>query len=132
MRFRYEDLIVWQKAMQLAQVMYVVTSHLPAADQFGLTTQLRRSSVSIASNISEGQGRLTRGEFRRFLGTAQGSLYEACTQMLLAKRLKYTDETDHRCFSELAADVSNLISALIKTLKPDAATRNLTPETYNK
>ena len=69
----YMDLIGWQKAMELVTEMYRLTKKLPKEEMFGLTSQLRRAAVSIPSNIAEGQGRLSKGEFRVFLGNARGS-----------------------------------------------------------
>ena len=73
---KYRDLIVWQKAKVLACVVYRVTECLPKPELYGLTSQMRRAAVSVASNIAEGQGRLTKGEFVQFLGHVRGSLLE--------------------------------------------------------
>ncbi|HEX7191085.1 MAG TPA: four helix bundle protein [Thermoanaerobaculia bacterium] len=85
----YQDLIVWQRAMDLAEHVYHVTKNFPPQEQFGLTAQLRSSATSVPSNIAEGHGRLTRGELRQFLGIARGSLLELQTQLILSKRLNY-------------------------------------------
>ena len=87
----YRDLIVWQKAMDLTELMYGVTRNFPKEELCGLVSQLRRAAVSVASNIAEGQGRLTTGEFRHFLGLARGSLLEVETQVLLSERLRILD-----------------------------------------
>ena len=83
-----QDLTVWQRAMELAEAVYELTKLFPTEELYGLTSQLRRASVSIASNIAEGRGRSSDGEFRYFLNIAQGSTYEVQTQLLLARRLK--------------------------------------------
>ena len=83
----YRDLIVWQRAMELVVDVYGMTRSFPECERYGLSSQLRRSAVSIPSNIAEGQGRLTRGEFRQFLGHARGSLSEVETQVSIATRL---------------------------------------------
>ena len=75
----YRDLFVWQKAKAFAVEIYRTTDRFPKREIYGITSQLRRASVSVASNIAEGQGRLTAGEFKQFLGHARGSLLEAET-----------------------------------------------------
>ena len=85
----FRDLIAWQKAMKLAIRIYRTTRAFPREEMFGLTAQLRRCAVSIPSNIAEGHGRLTRGEWQQFLGQARGSLLEMQTQMLLSQRLGF-------------------------------------------
>ncbi len=78
--------------MQLTEEIYSLTKTFPKDEIYGLTSQLRRASISIASNIAEGRGRATARDFRQFLNIAQGSTYEVQTQLLLAKRLKIGDE----------------------------------------
>jgi len=80
----YRELSAWQKAMDLAESIYQATRTFPREEQYGLTSQLRRAVISISSNIAEGQGRRSTGEFRQFLGNARGSLFEVETQVLLA------------------------------------------------
>lgn len=83
--FRY--LIVWQRAIELVVQVYRKTADYPVAEKYGLQSQMRRSAVSIPSNIAEGQGRLTRGEFRQFLGIAKGSLAELETELIVSVKL---------------------------------------------
>jgi four helix bundle protein len=83
----FHDLIVWQRAIELTVSIYSLTRSFPKDEMFGLTSQMRRASVSVASNIAEGRGRLNPAEFRQFLGVAQGSICELKTQLLVAKRL---------------------------------------------
>lgn len=85
----YRDLVAWQKAKALAVAVYRATEQFPKHDLYGLTAQIRRAAVSVASNIAEGQGRLTQAEFRHFLGQARGSLLELDTQISIAKDLNY-------------------------------------------
>lgn len=85
----FRDLVVWQRAMQLTVAVYQLTKDFPREEQYGLTNQLRRSAVSIPSNIAEGQGRLTVGEFKQFLGFARGSNFEVQTQLELARALNF-------------------------------------------
>jgi four helix bundle protein len=77
----YQDLLAWQKAMELITEVYRETLRFPPEELYGLTSQMRRTAVSIAGNIAEGQGRVTKGEFIQFLGHARGSLLELETQV---------------------------------------------------
>jgi four helix bundle protein len=88
----YRDLVAWNKAMELVTEIYRVTHAFPKEELFGLVSQLRRAAVSIPSNIAEGKGRISKGEFRQFLGNARGSLAEVETQILIAQNLSYLDE----------------------------------------
>jgi four helix bundle protein len=81
----FRDLQVWQRSMQLTIAVYKLTHEFPREEMFGLTSQIRRSAVSLPSNIAEGQGRLTPGEFRQFLGIARGSNFELQTQLEIAR-----------------------------------------------
>lgn len=85
----YRDLIVWQNAIDLTVCIYELTRSFPKTELYGLTSQIQRASVSIASNIAEGRGRLNAAEFRQFLGVAQGSLFELRTQLLVARKLGF-------------------------------------------
>ena len=82
----YEDLIAWQKAVDLVAEVYRATRSFPKDELYGLTAQLRRAAVSIPSNIAEGQGRLSTGEFKQFLGHARGSLYELNPPLRIAEK----------------------------------------------
>ena len=87
----FRDLVVWQRAMQLTVAVYRLTQGFPREEVYGLTSQIRRSAVSVPSNIAEGQGRLGTGEFRQFLGVARGSNCELLTQLEIAQSLGYGD-----------------------------------------
>ncbi len=113
----FRDLLVWQRAIQLTVAVYRLTRDFPREELYGLTSQVRRSAVSVASNISEGQGRLTAGEFRQFLGIARGSNFEVQTQVEIARALqigdaKLLDEADG-----LSHQVGKMIYALIESTK---------------
>ena len=86
---QYRNLKVWQKAVALATQVYSATGSFPREEMYGLTSQIRRSVVSIASNIAEGAGRNHEKEFAQFLSVAYGSSYELETQLIIAKNLKY-------------------------------------------
>ncbi|OCX52836.1 four helix bundle protein [Mucilaginibacter sp. PPCGB 2223] len=86
-----KELKIWNKAIDLAVKIYKVSAEFPSDERFGLISQTRRSAVSIPSNISEGAGRNTSGEFKQFLGIANGSSYELQTQIVIAKKLGFID-----------------------------------------
>jgi len=83
----YRELVVWQKAMSLAEAAYAVAGLLPDSERFGLSSQIRRAAISVPSNIAEGHERRSRAEYRRFIAIACGSLAELETQLELANRL---------------------------------------------
>ena len=85
----YEDLAVWQEAMQLVEDIYSTTSTFPAAERFGLTAQIRRAAISVPSNIAEGHARASTRDYLRFLSISMGSLAETHTQLVLARRLGF-------------------------------------------
>ncbi|MGZ3862050.1 MAG: four helix bundle protein [Bacteroidia bacterium] len=89
---RVKELKIWNKALDLTVEIYKATEHFPKEEKFGLTSQIRRSAVSIPSNISEGAGRNTKGEFRQFLGIANGSAFELETQLILSNKLNLIDD----------------------------------------
>jgi len=112
----YQELIAWQKAMDLVLRVYEITDLFPQKELFGLTNQLRRSAVSVPSNIAEGQGRNTTGDFIRFLSIARGSLQELETQILIASRLRYVDISVERELIAMTDETSRLISGLSRSL----------------
>ena len=87
----YRDLDVWQCAIQLSVSLYQLTRDFPREEIFGLTSQLRRAGVSVASNIAEGYGRTSKGEYRSFLGLARGSALEVQTQLVIAREIGFGD-----------------------------------------
>ena len=113
----FRELKVWQKAMNLITSIYTTTSKFPQNEQFGLTSQIRRSSVSIASNIAEGFGRNTKNEFARFLRISIGSLFELQTQLEISKNLKFiTSEKFDNILSE-SIEIEKMLKALIKSIQ---------------
>jgi four helix bundle protein len=112
----HEDLDVWQEAMALVESIYACSSRFPDSERFGLTSQIRRSAVSIPSNIAEGAARKSRPELIRFLSIARGSLSELDTQLQIAVRLKFVDlqpATNERIDS-LFAKLTALMNSLEK------------------
>ena len=116
----YTDLLACQKAMVFVEMVYKVTAGFPREEQYGLTSQLRRAAVSVPSNIAEGQGRHSDREFHRFLCIAHGSLREAETQILIAKRLGYIGEHAQSQLMELATEAGRLTNGLLSKLSRDA------------
>lgn len=110
----HERLDVWQDAMSLVEAVYRVTACFPDAERFGLTLQLRRSAVSIPSNIAEGAARRSRSEYLRFLSIARGSLAELDTQLQIAERLDMA--ADAHATRELADRTFARLNALIRSL----------------
>ena len=113
----FRDSIAWQRAMDLSTAVYAVTRGFPKEEMFGLTNQLRRASVSVASNIAEGQGRLTTGEFIHFLGMARGSALEVETQLELAARLGLGVSADLSKVQDRATEVVRTINAAVSGLR---------------
>ena len=113
----FKELKVWQKAMELALTVYKLSSTFPDAERFGLTNQLRRASVSVPSNIAEGYGRASTGEYRHFLGIARGSNCEIETQMALAKALCFGSEQTYVEAESLCDEVGRLLTSTMRSLK---------------
>ena len=113
---KYQDLLVWQKAMDFAERVYGLSKKFPAEEKFGLTSQLNRSSVSIASNIAEGAGRDSRKEFTQFLSVAMGSCFEAETQMLMASRFGFVKEEEIKLLIEQTSEIQRMLTGLKKSL----------------
>lgn len=114
----YRDLIAWQKSMDFVEEIYRATDTFPKEELYGLTSQLRRCSVSVPSNIAEGQGRRTSGEFHHRLSIAHGSVREAETQVMIGRRLGYLTPAAMERLLELAGEVGRLITGLSNSLEP--------------
>ncbi|HYN15506.1 MAG TPA: four helix bundle protein [Terriglobales bacterium] len=112
----YKDLIVWQKAIGLVTNVYRCTKGFPKDELYGLTSQLRRAAVSVPCNIAEGQGRVSTGEFKQFLGHARGSLHEMQTQLVIAENLGYLDKTEKDRLLEDSTEVDRMLNRLISSL----------------
>jgi four helix bundle protein len=113
---RYKDLIVWQKSMNLVTMVYEKSRSFPKEDTYGLTSQIRRCAVSIPSNIAEGYGRRTSGDYIRFLRMTSGSLYELQTQMEIAKNLCYLSESEFQKVEANAIELEKMLSSMISKL----------------
>jgi len=112
----YRDLIAWQKAMDLVEMVYQATKRFPKEETYALTSQLRRAAVSIPSNIAEGQGRASIKEFHNFLSIAHGSVREVETQIMIAQRLGYLGPEVVEGILQSAAEVGRLIKGLMNSL----------------
>lgn len=113
----FKDLIVWQRSMDLAVRIYRTTQKLPASERFGLTSQLRRASVSIPSNIAEGYGRQSTGYYRQFLSISRGSLMEVETQINICERLKYLAQSDTEDIFKEIIEISKMLTSLISKIR---------------
>lgn len=109
----YSELVVWQKSIDLVELVYRITRKFPDDEKFNLTSQIRRSAVSIPSNIAEGHGRKTNGEFSHFLKVAFGSSSELGTQLLISLRLKMLTQKEYDEVSELLTYVRKMLNSLI-------------------
>jgi four helix bundle protein len=113
----YKQLIVWQKSIDLTEFVYRLTSRFPKEEIYGLTSQIRRCSVSVPSNIAEGQARSSIPQFKHFLSIAKGSLAELETQFIVSERLKYIAKEDFELFQTHVNEVGKLLNGLINSLK---------------
>ena len=112
----YKDLVVWQKAIELAKLIYKLTQNFPSAEKFGLIAQMRRAAVSIPSNIAEGQARHTTGEFIQSISHAEGSAAELDTQLVLSIELKFCANPSADPAFELILEVRRMLNALRRRL----------------
>src|SRR6266536_2693937 len=112
----YKDLVVWQKGIALAKLVYQLTKNFPSEEKFGLVAQMRRAAVSIPSNIAEGQARHTTGEFIQFISHAEGSVAELDTQLILSVELKFSDHPSVAPAFELIGDLRRMLNALRRKL----------------
>lgn len=112
----YRDLEVRRKALALVEMVYRISAYFPADERFGMTSQVRRTAVSVASNIAEGAGRRGSKEFHHFLGLASGSLAETETILILAQRLRMADPEQVTELLAQAAEVGRMLSGLKRSL----------------
>ena len=117
----YGDLLVWQKGMALAKLVYAMTGCFPAPERFGLTVQMRRAAVSVPSNIAEGQARQGRREFVQFLSHSEGSLAELDTQLTLAAELSYCHDPEASRCAEMIAELQRMLASLRRKIADRAA-----------
>lgn len=105
---KIEDLKIWQKSIKLTKVVYLLMANLPSNEKFGLTSQIKRSAISIPSNIAEGAGRNSQKEFKHFLSIANGSAYELQTQLLLIIELDLITKDKVQPIIELCIEIQKM------------------------
>ena len=113
----FKELHVWQISVELATEIYQLTKSYPKNEMYGLTSQIRRCSVSVSSNIAEGAGRSGSGEFRHFLTIAYGSSFELETQLIISNNLSYVDQAKFEFLIEKIVEIQKMLYKLIKSIK---------------
>lgn len=116
----HRDLIVWQRAVEMTVALYRLTTEFPREEIYGLASQLRRAGVSVASNIAEGYGRASRGEYRQFLGIARGSNLELQTQLVIARALNVGEGRKIDAIEGLSSEVGKMLTVMMRRLSPEA------------
>ena len=116
MSHSYRDLISWQKSMALVKRIYVETRSFPKEELFGLCSQMRRSAVSIPCNIAEGQGRLSKKEFKQFVAISRGSVLELQTQLQIATDLEFMCAETADSLMDMTDELLRILNGLIKSL----------------
>ena len=112
----YKDLVVWQKGIQVAKLVYGLTQSFPSEEKFGIVAKMRRAVVSIPSNVAEGQARHTTGEFLQFISHVEGSLAELDTQLILSIELKFCSESAAEPAFTLLGEIRRMLNALRRKL----------------
>jgi four helix bundle protein len=110
----FRELKVWQRAIEMSVAIYRLTADFPREETYGLSIQLRRSGVSVASNIAEGYGRGTNGEYKHFLAIARGSNHEAQTQLVIARELELASQPSIDHVESLSIEVGKMLTAMLK------------------
>jgi four helix bundle protein len=113
----FRNLVVWQRSIELTIAVYMLTASFPDSERFGLTNQLRRAAVSVASNIAEGYGRTTKEEYLQFLGHTRGSSSEVETQIIISKSLGFDSDPLLHSTEELCSEVGRMLNAMMKSLR---------------
>lgn len=112
----FRKLKIWDRSVELATVIYDITKNYPKVEMYGIVSQMRRSVVSISSNIAEGAGRQSKKEFKRFLNIAKGSSYELETQLTISKNLGFITQDQFDDIIESLVELHKMIHSLINTL----------------
>ena len=114
--FNFEKLDVWQKAIDFADLVYKHTRNFPADERFGLTNQMRRSAISISSNIAEGTSRMSQTDYARFIEIATGSIFEVTSQAFIGRRQDFLNQEIFRALCTAAEEIGRMLSGLRKSL----------------
>jgi four helix bundle protein len=114
---KYQDLIIWQKSIELVTQIYIETKKFPGKESYGLMLQTRKSAISIPSNIAEGYGRNSTHDYLRFLNISKGSPYELETQLLIAYNLKYLADKIYINLNDRCKEIERMLSSLMKKIK---------------
>jgi four helix bundle protein len=129
--FCYRDLRVWQEAVDLALVIYRATAKFPKHELYGLTSQMRRAAVSVSSNIAEGKGHSSDGDFSRFLFHARGSLLELQTQIVIASGLEYLTKEQAGILMHNTDNLGRGLNGLIQAVRVKRVPANSEQRTTN-
>lgn len=114
---KYRELNVWKKSIKLAVDVYKLTAHFPSSERYELTSQMRRSAVSVSSNIAEGAGRNTNNEFAHFLGILNGSSYELVTQLIISAELGLSNYDDVNPIINDLEEIQKMTFSLTDSIK---------------
>lgn len=114
----YKKLKVWEDAHKFTIDIYRITKKFPKNEQYGLTSQIRRSASSIPTNIVEGSGQLNNGNLIRFLGIAKGSAFETEYQLMLSRDLGYIGDDEYKVLDKKIQSIIRMLTGLIRSLKP--------------
>lgn len=113
----YMELIVWKKSVDLVTEIYSVTTIFPKEELYGLTSQIRRASISVPSNIAEGHSRRSTSDYLQFLKIARGSCAELETQLIISKNLSYLSSEKFKILIEKTSEISKMLNAIITKLQ---------------
>ncbi len=123
----FRDLQAWQRSIQMSVSVYRLAKGFPREEMYGMTSQMRRSAVSVASNIAEGHGRQSTGEYRQFLCMARGSNFELQTQLEIARAFQFSDPKMVQEAEGLSFEVGKMISGILNAIKEKTPVKRLTP-----
>ena len=112
----FKELLVWQKSIDFVTEIYKITEHFPKYEMYGLTSQIRRASVSVPSNIAEGNSRRSKPDYLQFLKISRGSCAEVETQLLISKNLQFINETQYLKLNQNIIEISKMLNGLINPL----------------